>query len=278
VIEKESLKFKELEHVRIEKVEQLFRDMLCWGREIAALGHDVRLMPPQFVKPYVKSRKNDAADAEAIAEAGQRPTMRFVPIKSADQQAVLMRHRTRDLLIRQRSSLISAIRAHFAEFGIVAGQGIRNGERLLGLLETAGDQRLPALAAEMRGILAAQLRCVAEQVKEVEVKLSARHRSDETSRRLQSVPGLGPITASAIVASVGDAAAIQIRSTVRGVARPRASTTVERWQGTIGWHQQARRRRYPAVVGARCSCDRWVAAVGYAQNAMDRAAIGAPAH
>jgi transposase len=96
-----------------------------WGREIAALGHDVRLMPPQFVKPYVKSQKNDAADASAIAEAVQRPTMRFVPIKSADQQAVLMLHRTRDLLIRQRSSLISAIRAHFAGFGIVVGQGIQ---------------------------------------------------------------------------------------------------------------------------------------------------------
>jgi transposase len=130
--------------------------------------------------------------------------MRFVPIKSADQQAVLMLHRTRDLLIRQRSSLISAIRAHFAEFGIEVGQGIRNVERLLALLETAGDQRLPALEAEMLGILAAQLRRVAEQVKEVEVKLLARHRADETSRRLQSVPGLGPITASAIVATVGD--------------------------------------------------------------------------
>jgi transposase len=115
-----------------------------------------------------------------------------------------MLHRTRDLLIRQRSSLISAIRAHFAEFGIVVGQGIRNVERLLALLETAGDQRLPALAAEMLGILAAQLRYVAEQVKEVEVKLLAWHRADETSRRLQSVPGLGPITASAIVATVGD--------------------------------------------------------------------------
>jgi len=115
-----------------------------------------------------------------------------------------MLHRTRDLLIRQRSSLISAIRAHFAEFGIVVGQGIRNVERLLAVLETAGDQRLPALAAEMLGILAAQLRYVAEQVKEVEVKLLAWHRADETSRRLQSVPGLGPITASAIVATVGD--------------------------------------------------------------------------
>ncbi len=161
-------------------------------------------MPPQFVKPYVKSQKIDATDAEAIAEAVQRPTMRFAPIKSADQQAVLMLHRTRDLLICQRSSLISAVRAHFAEFGIVTGQGIRNVETLLGLLETAGDQRLPALAAEMLGNLAAQLRCVAEQVKEVEVKLLAGHRSDETSRRLQSVPGLGPITASAIVVTVGD--------------------------------------------------------------------------
>ena len=155
-----------------------------WGRELAALGHDVRLTPPQFVKPYVKSQKNGAADAEAIAEAAQRPTMRFVPIKSADQQAVLMLHRTRDLLIRQRSSLISAIRAHFAEFGIVVGQGIRNVERLPGLLESAGDQRLPALAAEMFGILAARLRDVAERVKEVEVKLLAWHRADETSRRL----------------------------------------------------------------------------------------------
>jgi transposase len=161
-------------------------------------------MPPQFVKPYVKSQKNDAADAEAIAEAVQQPTMRFVPIKSADRQAVVMLHRTRDLLIRQRSSLISAIRARFAEFGIVVGQGIRNVERLLGLLESAGDQRLPALAVEMLDILAAQLRYVAERVKEVEVKLLAWHRADETSRRLQSVPGLGPITASAIVATVGD--------------------------------------------------------------------------
>ena len=218
-----------------------------WGRELAALGHDVRLTPPQFVKPYVKSQKNGAADAEAIAEAAQRPTMRFVPIKSADQQAVLMLHRTRDLLIRQRSSLISAIRAHFAEFGIVVGQGIRNVERLPGLLESAGDQRLPALAAEMFGILAARLRDVAERVKEVEVKLLAWHRADETSRRL--------------------------------LARPRAPTTVEWEQGTTGGHQQTRRRLHPAIAGARRSCDCWMPeAVGYAQNAMDRAAVGTPAH
>jgi transposase len=145
---------------------------------------------------YGRRRKLTAADnAAAIG---------LLYKHSSDRIWLVMLHRTRDLLIRQRSSLISAIRAHFAEFGIVVGQGIRNVERLLALLETARDQRLPALAAEMLGILAAQLRYVAEQVKEVEVKLLARHRADETSRRLQSVPGLGPITASAIVATVGD--------------------------------------------------------------------------
>jgi transposase len=175
-----------------------------WGRELSKLGHEVRLMPPQFVKPYVKSQKNDAADAEAICEAVQRPTMRYVSVKSADQQAVLMLHRTRDLLIRQRSSLISAIRAHFAEFGVVVGQGIRNVERLLGLLQGEGDKRLPMIAVEMLAVLAAQLRDVAYRVRTVEIKLFAWHRADAVSRRLESVPGIGPVTASAIVATIGD--------------------------------------------------------------------------
>ena len=128
-----------------------------WAREIAALGHEVRLMPPQFVKPYIKSQKNDAADAEAICEAVQRPTMRFVPVKSAEQQAVLLMHRTRDLLIRQRSSLISATLAHFAEFGIVIQRRVRDIDRLL-LLLGGTRQGLPELAREMLGILATQLR------------------------------------------------------------------------------------------------------------------------
>jgi len=221
-----------------------------------------------------KSRPSDAAairkalcqepaDAEAIAEAVQRPTLRFVPIKSADQQAVLMLHRTRDLLILQRSSLISAIRAHFAEFGIVVGQGIRNIERLLGLLETAGDRRLPALAAEMLGILAAQLRCVAEQVKGVEVKLLAwpmdRLRPARSSRPLEIPSSSNPVNSSR-------PGLASCRSNGRAAAR-------NDWG-----HQQARRRLYPAVAGAWRSCDRWMAkAVGDAQNAMDRAALGAPA-
>ena len=175
-----------------------------WAREIKALGHEVKLMPPQFVTPYVKSQKNDAADAEAICEAVQRPTMRFVPIKSADQQAVLLLHRTRDLLIRQRSSLISAIRAHFAEFGIVANAGIRNIDRLLALLEDR-DTRLPDLARQMLHVLSGQLREIAMRVAKVEADLLAWHRSNEISSRLAAIPGVGPITASAIVATVGDA-------------------------------------------------------------------------
>ena len=176
-----------------------------WAREITALGHEVRLMPPQFVKPYVKSQKNDAADAEAICEVVQRPTMRFVPVKSVDQQAVLLLHRTRDLLIRQRSSLISAIRAHFAEFGVIVGQRMRNIDRLLGLLADGGTT-LPELARRMLAVLANQLRDVAAQVMAVEAELLAWHRANDVSRRLATIPGVGPITASAIVATVGDAA------------------------------------------------------------------------
>jgi transposase len=131
----------------------------------------------------------------------QQELMRFVPIKTAEQQAVILLHRTRDLLIRQRSGLISAIRAHFAEFGIVAGRSIRNIDRLLTTLSMAGREKLPPLALEMLSTLAVQLRSLAEQVHEVDGKLLAWHRRDEVSRRLESIPGMGPITASAIVAS-----------------------------------------------------------------------------
>ena len=134
----------------------------------------------------------------------QRPTMRFVPVKGADQQAVLLLHRTRDLLIRQRSSLISAIRAHFSEFGVVVGQRMRNIDRLLGLLVDEGAA-LPELARRMLAVLADQLRDVAARVAAVEGELMAWHRANDVSRRLATIPGVGPITASAIVATVGDA-------------------------------------------------------------------------
>ena len=176
-----------------------------WGREIRARGHEVRLMPPQFVKPYIKSQKNDATDAEAICEAATRPTMRFVPIKSAPQQSAVLLHRSRDLLIRQRTMLISALRAHFAEFGIVARPGIRNVGRLLSMLSATGDERLPPLAVETLRVLGEQLHEVDGRVRRLEVEIVTWHRSNEVSRRLASIPGIGPITASAIVATVGDA-------------------------------------------------------------------------
>jgi transposase len=120
-----------------------------WAREITKLGHEVRLMPPRYVKPYVKRNKNDAADAEAICEAVRRPNMRFVPVKTPEQQSVLMLHRTRQLFIRQRTSLINAIRAHMAEFGIVAGVGRNGVEVLLKRITEGGDDRIPGQPASV---------------------------------------------------------------------------------------------------------------------------------
>jgi transposase len=205
-----------------------------WAREIAALGHEVRLMPPQFVKPYIKSQKNDAADAEAICEAVQRPTMRFVPVKSAEQQAVLLMHRTRDLLIRQRSSLISATLAHFAEFGIVIQRRVRDIDRLL-LLLGGTRQGLPELAREMLGILATQLREIDARIQVVEVQLMTWHRSNEVSLRLATIPGVGPITASAIVATIADARQFKWGGNLRpGLGLSRTSDPAEARSASAG--------------------------------------------
>ena len=240
-----------------------------WAREIAALGHAVRLMPPQFVKAYVKSQKNDAADAEAICEAVQRPTMRFVPIKDADQQSVLLLHRTRDLLIRQRSSLISAIKAHFAEFGVVVGQRMRNIDRLLGLLADKGTA-LPELARRMLAVLADQLRNVAARVAAVEVELLAWHRTNDVSRRLATIPGVGPITASAIAATVGDARQFksgrQFAAWLGLVPQQRSSGGKERLGGISkrgdGYIRRLMIHGARAVVGWRkrrpVACDPWL--------------------
>ncbi len=161
-------------------------------------------MPPAYVKPYVKRGKTDAADAEAICEAVTRPTMRFVPIKTPEQQAVLVLHRTRDLLVRQRTVLVNALRGHLAEFGIVARQGAGGVGELLATLRDAEETPLPAAAkAALLGI-ADQIEALETQVEEVEAAILAWHKSNEASRRLAGVPGIGPITASAIVATVGD--------------------------------------------------------------------------
>lgn len=175
-----------------------------WARELVALGHDVKLMPAQYVKPYVKRSKNDAADAEAICEAVTRPTMRFVGIKSPEQQSAMMLHRVRLMLSRQRTQLSNALRAHLAEFGIVAPIG-RNGiDQLLLVIADISDDRVPADARICLEMLVAQLSIVKEQILENDRRIMARARETELGRRLMEIPGVGPLVASAIVATVPD--------------------------------------------------------------------------
>ena len=173
-----------------------------WARELRALGHEVRLMPPQYVKAYVKRGKNDAADAAAICEAVTRPSMRAVPVKTEDQQSALMMHRARDLLVRQRTQLINAVRGHLAEFGLVEAQGPWNVPRLLASMQE--DRRVPELARQVLHLLAAQLDEVAKRIVEVDARIAAWHRAHPVSRRLATIPGSGPLIASAIAATVPD--------------------------------------------------------------------------
>ena len=177
-----------------------------WARAIAALGHEVRLIPPAYVKPYVKRQKNDAADAEAICEAVTRPTMRFVPVKGAERQGVLMLHRSRDLLMRQRTMLLNAVRAHLAEFGLVTAQGPHRLRDLIQAIEAGDGPDLPAMARAALTSLANQLATLSDEIRRLEHQLIAWHRADETSRRLETIPGIGVITATALAASVPDPA------------------------------------------------------------------------
>jgi len=175
-----------------------------WARQLIELGHGVKLMPARYVKPYVKRNKNDAVDAAAICEAVTRPTMRFVAVKSAQQQSVLMLHRTRELLVRQRTMLVNAIRAHMAEFGIVAPVGIPRVKELLAVIADADDARLPPLARTCLEALAKQFMSLHDEIYAAEMRIHAWHRSNEVSRRLETIPGIGPITASALAASITD--------------------------------------------------------------------------
>jgi transposase len=174
-----------------------------WGRELQALGHQVRLMPPAYVKPYVKRQKNDMADAEAICEAVTRPTMRFVPLKTGEQQAVLMLHRSRELLIRQRTMLINALRGHLAEFGVAVRQGTAGVTTLIALIDDP-DFYLDQIAREALLPLVAQLRDAQRRIADLDRRILNWHRSNTASRRLETIPGVGPITASAIVATITD--------------------------------------------------------------------------
>ena len=175
-----------------------------WSRELQALGHSVRLMPAAYVKPYVKRQKNDAADAEAICEAVTRANMRFVATKTLEQQSCLMLHRTRHLFIRQQTAVINAIRAHLAEFGIVAPVGRNGVEQLLNVVADPGDKRLPDVARACVATLGAQLQMLKARILEFDRLIMAWHRSSEASKRLDEIPGVGPALATALVASVAD--------------------------------------------------------------------------
>jgi transposase len=180
-----------------------------WARELAKLGHEVRLMPPAYVKPYVRRGKNDAADAAAICEAVTRPSMRFVPVKPIEQQAALMAHRSRDLLIRQRTQLINALRGHLAELGLVAAQGREGMTTLIARVTTDGAEALPPAVRAGLLPLVGQLEGLQQQIGGLEKVIHAQHRASEASRRLETIPGIGVIGATAIVATITDPGAFK---------------------------------------------------------------------
>jgi transposase len=173
-----------------------------WARQLVALGHTVRMMPPAYVKPHVKRQKNDMADAEAIREAVTRPSMRFVLLKSEAQQSVLLLRRSRDLLVRQRTMLVNAVRAHLAGFGIVAAQGAAGLGSLPRLIQSGERDALPQLARDTLNVLSQHLLDLQQRIAQFERKIIEWHRCDATSQRLATIPGIGPITASALAATI----------------------------------------------------------------------------
>ena len=177
-----------------------------WARELTKLGHEVRLIPPSYVKPFVKRGKTDAADAEAICTAVTQPTMRFVPVKSELQQAVLMSHRARDFLVRQLTQLANAIRAHLGEFGLVVPKGVHNMGRLAAEAEAAD---LPPEARMPLDLLVGQFADTKARIDAITADLRGAAEADETARRLQTMPGIGPITASVLAATLPDVSAFR---------------------------------------------------------------------
>lgn len=175
-----------------------------WARELIKLGHQVRIMPPAYVKPYVRRQKNDAADAAAICEAVTRPSMRFVGVRTLENQATLMHHKAREMLVAQRTQLLNGLRGHLGEIGVIAAQGPRYARALAGRIE-ADDEAIPPPVREALAPLVMQLRNLDEAIARLDRAIAKMAQRDETARRLMTIPGFGPITASAMVASVQDA-------------------------------------------------------------------------
>src|ERR671918_1995510 len=176
-----------------------------WARKLSELGHMVKLMAPQFVKPYVKTNKHDAADAEAICEAVRRPNMRFVPVKTAEQQSVLALHRAREGFVKARTGQGNQIRGLLAEYGIIIPQGIGHIARRLPEILEDGENELPGVFRQLLERLGEHLKALDRQVEELDAQIQLWHRENATSRKLAAILGIGPVTASALVASIGDA-------------------------------------------------------------------------
>ena len=223
-----------------------------WARELIRLGHDVRLMPPSYVKPYVKRQKNDMADAEAICEAVTRPTMRFVPVKSPEQQSIMVLHRTRLLLTRQRTQLSNAIRGHMAEFGLAAPIGRQGLQTLVEVINDPADGRVPVEARGCLNMLAASMRLLNEQILETDRLIRTNARSTEVGRRLMEIPGVGPLLASALVGTIADPKAFRtgrnLAAWIGLVPRQNSSGGKERLGGIT--KQGDRYLRQMLVVGA----------------------------
>src|ERR1700691_1899843 len=175
-----------------------------WARELIALGHEARLMPPNYVKAYVKRNKHALADAEAICEVVRRPSMRFVPVKTVEQQSALMMHRARDLLIRQRTMLVNALRGHLAEFGLVEAQGLHKVAGLIAIVMNDKDERIPDVARQALKMITGQINELQMRIASLETQILAWHKNNPVSQRLATIPGIGPIIATAIVATVAD--------------------------------------------------------------------------
>jgi transposase len=224
-----------------------------WGREIGRLGHEVKLIAPAYVKPFVRRQKNDMADAEAICEAAQRPTMRFVPVKSELAQASALVFRTRDLLVRQRTQLINALRGHMTEFGMVVAQGPMHVGRLIAIVEDPVSNLLEP-ARIVLGVIIAELRALNERVSVLDAEIVWRAKQDPVARRLITIPGIGAITATALVALAPSAATFR-----RGHAASRCGgpllcqlATVPGRHGSLQWcallDKSAHRVRSPSAV------------------------------